>query len=72
MIYNIDDKLKDLYWLIICLVNQHIWKTRSKMTIDHIYVSSESVYKNILTELKRRRTIDIKHGNANLWQTLDI
>uniref|UniRef100_A0A0E9SJ82 Uncharacterized protein n=1 Tax=Anguilla anguilla TaxID=7936 RepID=A0A0E9SJ82_ANGAN len=42
------------------------------MTIDHIYVSSESVCKNILTELKRGRTIDIKHGNANLWETLDF
>uniref|UniRef100_A0A3B1JYF2 exodeoxyribonuclease III n=1 Tax=Astyanax mexicanus TaxID=7994 RepID=A0A3B1JYF2_ASTMX len=52
---------KEIMWLIICITKYKLWITRCRMTIDQVYVSSDNVFKQIICELRRRRTLDIKN-----------
>lgn len=64
--FNTDEQSKKVFWLCICLMVLHIWKTRCKMSTENIFISSEVVFKHIKTELKRRKTLDKKRTRPEL------
>uniref|UniRef100_A0A3B4HBB0 Reverse transcriptase domain-containing protein n=1 Tax=Pundamilia nyererei TaxID=303518 RepID=A0A3B4HBB0_9CICH len=49
------DSKRRLFWLIMCVINTHIWKTRAKVVIEQKMIDSVAVCKNILTDLRRRK-----------------
>ena len=67
---NVEETQKDICFLIIGITLRQIWKTRCRMTIDGLYVTGQTVYKQIITEMKRRRTLDIKKGEEQKWNFL--
>ena len=63
----------NVFWICICITIFKLWKTRCKMEIDKCYVDSETVFKHIKTELKRRRTMDLKKGQSSVnWSAVNL
>lgn len=58
--FNGDEETKKTYWICICVTVFKLWKTRCKMSADNVFIDSNIVFKQIKTELKRRKTIDHK------------
>ena len=69
---NVNDTVQDLFYLILCIVNAQIWKTRCRMTIDHLFVSSDVVFNQIVKELRRRRANDMKLGQGDKWSVVSL
>ena len=62
-----------LFFMCICVTIYKLWKTRCKMSIEHYYVDSETVFKHIKAELKKRRTMDFKKRHLNLnWSAINM
>ena len=62
-----------LFWTCICVTVFKLWKTRCKMSTDHNYIDSETVFKHIKAELRKRRTMDLKKGHLNLnWSEITL
>ena len=51
---------QDFFWLVVCTVVNKIWNTRSAMVINQVTITGETVYKQIITEMRRQRTLDSK------------
>uniref|UniRef100_A0A668U248 Reverse transcriptase domain-containing protein n=1 Tax=Oreochromis aureus TaxID=47969 RepID=A0A668U248_OREAU len=66
-----EDKRR-LFWLVMCVINTHIWKTRAKGVIEQKMISSDVVSKHIITDLRRRRTMDLKLGKVFPWNVLKL
>lgn len=66
------EKVANFLWLIICVVNTKIWKTRCKMVIEQCEISAVTVYKQILCELKRRKTVDSRGAKRYPWTILNL
>lgn len=58
-----------LFWLIMCIINTHIWKTRTKVVGKQKRISSEAVGKNIFPDLRRRKQ---KNNSPLPWDLLNI
>lgn len=60
------------FWYIICMVNTKIWKTRCKIVIEQREITADIVFKQILCELKRRKTIDSRGIKKFPWIMLNL
>lgn len=63
-------KKKELFQLVISIVCQKLWKTRCVISIHQTVIDSDMVVKQILTELRRRRTLDKTQSLP--WSSLDL
>ena len=67
------EKQKELLKIIICIVCMKLWKTRCCMVIQQTVINSADVCKQVLAEIRRRRTLDRKQllpwDTLNLWTT---
>lgn len=66
------DSKRRLFWLIMCVINTHIWKTRAKVVIEQKMIDSVAVCKNILTDLRRRKTLEQNKNSPLPWDLLKI
>lgn len=60
----------DFLWYIMCLTKSKLWKTRCRMTIDKQFVSSDVVFKNIQTELKRKKSSKLSFKDQSVWDSI--
>ena len=65
---KVDNKKHEFLWFVIAIVKSKLWKTRCRMTIDQQFVSSENVFKQIKTELKRLRTLNTPFKDTDLYK----
>ena len=63
---------QEFFWIIICTVVTKIWKTRCAVVLHKTNITSNVVFKQILTELKKQRTIDTKQKRLRLWHLLTL
>lgn len=63
-----EEKFK-LIQLIIAVTTVQIWKTRTKVSIKQTFINSNTVFKQMCTELKRSKSMD-SHNLA--WDTLNL
>lgn len=65
------DSKRWLFWLIMCIVNTHIWKTRTKQNkqMNKKMISNEAVGKNSFPDLRRRKQ---KNNSPLPWDLLNI
>ena len=66
----LSENQKELLQIIICIVCIKLWKTRCCMIIQQTVINSDDVCKQVLTELRRRRTMDKKQLLP--WDTLNL
>lgn len=57
---------QELYWMIICTIVTKTWKTRC------VTIPGEAVFKQIITELKRQRTLDIRQKRSTPWHLIKL
>lgn len=69
---KMSENKRRLFWLVMCIINVHIWKTRAKGVIEQKMISSSVVCKNIVADLRRRKTIDMKLCNVLPWEFLSL
>ena len=62
----------EFYWTIICTVVTKIWKTRCAVILHKANITSDVVFKQILTELKKQRTTDIRQKRLRPWHLLTL
>lgn len=63
-------KQKELSQLIISITCFKLWKTRCVMVLEQTVIDSDTVVKQILTDLRRRRTLD--KNQILPWSQLDF
>ena len=51
-------KHRELFQLVICITCMKIWKTRCKMILNQTIINSGTIVKQIISELRRRKTLD--------------
>lgn len=61
---------KERFQLVIVVTSVKLWKTSSTTSIHHSAIDSDVVIKQILTDLRRRRTLDC--GRSFPWSILNI
>lgn len=66
------DNKRRLFWLIMCIINTHIWKTRAKVILEQKMIGSVAVCKNIFADLRRRKTLEWKNNSPLAWDLLRI
>ncbi|RVE75369.1 hypothetical protein OJAV_G00016280 [Oryzias javanicus] len=69
---KIPDAKRRLFWLIMCVTNTHIWKTRTKVVLNQEGISSGSVFKNITADLRRQKRSSIQKRSSLPWDILNI
>lgn len=57
-----EEKFK-LIQLIIAVTTVQIWKTRTKVSIKQSFINSNTVFKQMCTELKRRKITQLSLGH---------
>ena len=63
----------DFYWTVVCTVVNKLCDTRCAMSISHqVDIPGGIVFKQIIRELKRQRTIDSKHKKLRPWHLLTL
>lgn len=65
-------KEKEFYMFVFGVVKTKMWKTRCKMTLDRVYITPETLFKQIQVELKRRKTLDLKSGSDLPWHLINL
>ena len=63
---------QEFYWTIVCTVVNKLWNTRCAMVIHQEAISGEVVFKQIITELKRQRSLDLKQKRSKPWHLLTL
>ena len=63
---------QEFFWYVVCTVVNKIWNTRCTMVINQTSISGEVVLKQIITELKRQRTLDSKQKKLTPWHLLTL
>ena len=63
---------QDFYWSVVCTTVNKLWNTRCVMTMKNEATSGEVVFKQIVTELKRQRTLDSKKNVLKPWHLLSL
>ncbi len=58
---------QNFFWTIICTVVNKLWKTRCAMIIHQVSIPSDVVFMQIVTELKRQKTLDKKQKKHTPW-----
>ena len=65
-------QVKELYWQIICTVVSKLWKTRCVGILEQKTITSETVFKQIRRDLKRKRTADIRAKITTPWHIVNL
>lgn len=63
---KLPDTKRWLFWLIMCVIDTHIWKTRSEVILNQEMIHNDSVLENIIADLKGWRTVSLKKGSSVL------
>lgn len=69
---NMSSMHRDFYWTLVCTVVVKIWKTRCKVILGQVNISSETVFRQIITELKRQRTLDTRQKKHVPWHLIKL
>lgn len=64
---NPTKNVREFYWLILCIVNYLIWKTQYKMIIQQCHIPAGMVFKQIVCELRKQRTMDRQTKQKYPW-----
>ena len=67
---KMDIKNRELCRLVICITCMQIWKTRCKMILNQTIINRDTIVKQILTELRRRRSLD--KSETQPWGILSL
>ena len=70
VVETLSEKQKELLQIIICIVCIKLWKTRCCMVIQQTVINSDDVCKQVLAELRRRKTLDKKQLLP--WDTFNL
>lgn len=57
---------------MMCVINTHIWKTGAKVVTEQSMIPSGTVLKNIVSDLRKRKTVDLKTNSPLPFDTLNI
>ena len=63
---------QDFYWTIVCTVVYKLWLTRCAKVIHQEDTPGDVVFKQIQTELRRQRTIDLQKKKLTPWHLLNL
>uniref|UniRef100_A0A3Q3WA05 Reverse transcriptase domain-containing protein n=1 Tax=Mola mola TaxID=94237 RepID=A0A3Q3WA05_MOLML len=56
----------------ILVINTHIRKTRAKVVIKQTSITGDTVFKNIITDLRKRKENHRRTGNPLPWDVLNV
>ena len=69
---SFNEKQAAFFWYIICITVRKIWLTRCKMSIEHVNIPSETVVKQIKTELRRQKSSECTRNSPRPWHLLAL
>lgn len=70
---RMDKEKHDFFWWIICVIVAKLWKTRCKMSLGQVQIIPHNVvFNQILTSLKRARTLDKTRRKETPWHYLNF
>lgn len=58
--HSLTESKRKLFWLVMCVITKHILKTRRKVFIKQTVITT---FKNIISDLKKRKEIHRRTGN---------